>query len=87
MSRKLIYISCIVFIMSSCKREDNIIPNNNAPYYGEIPTLLLENYVNRCYIDLLGREPLDDEMIENVQFLRDNEVTIESRDQLLYKLH
>ena len=72
--------------MSSCKREDNIIPNNNAPYYGEIPTLLLENYVNRCYIDLLGREPLDDEMIENVQFLRDNEVTIESRDQLLYKL-
>lgn len=86
MSRKLIYISCIVFIMSSCKREDNIIPNNNAPYYGEIPTLLLENYVNRCYIDLLGREPLDDEMIEDVQFLRDNEVTVESRDQLLYKL-
>ena len=86
MSRKLIYISCIVFILSSCKREDNIIPNNNAPYYGEIPTLLLENYVNRCYIDLLGREPLDDEMIEDVQFLRDNEVTVESRDQLLYKL-
>ena len=86
MSRKLIYISCIVLIMFSCKREDNIIPNNNAPYYGEIPTLLLENYVNRCYIDLLGREPLDDEMIEDVQFLRDNEVTIESRDQLLYKL-
>ena len=86
MSRKLIYISCIVFIMSSCKREDNIIPNNNAPYYGEIPTLLLENYVNRCYIDLLGREPLDDEMIEDVQFLRDNKVTVESREQLLYKL-
>ena len=72
--------------MSSCKREDNIIPNNNAPYYGEIPTLLLENYVNRCYIDLLGREPLDDEMIEDVQFLRDNKVTVESREQLLYKL-
>ena len=86
MSRKLIYIFFIVFIMSSCKREDNIIPNNNAPYYGEIPTLLLENYVNRCYIDLLGREPLDDEMIEDVQFLRDNKVTVESREQLLYKL-
>ena len=86
MARKLVYIICIVFLISSCKKEDNIIPNNNAPYYGEIPTLLLENYVNRCYIDLLGREPLDDEMIEDVQFLRDNEVTIESRDQLLYKL-
>lgn len=86
MARKLVYIICIVFLINSCKKEDNIIPNNNAPYYGEIPTLLLENYVNRCYIDLLGREPLDDEMIEDVQFLRDNEVTIESRDQLLYKL-
>lgn len=86
MARKLVYIICIIFLISSCKKEDNIIPNNNAPYYGEVPTLLLENYVNRCYIDLLGREPLDDEMIEDVQFLRDNEVTIESRDQLLYKL-
>ena len=38
--------------------------------------LLLENYVNRCYIDLLGREPLDDEMIEDVQFLRDNEAKL-----------
>ena len=81
MARKLVYIICIIFLISSCKKEDNIIPNNNAPYYGEVPTLLLENYVNRCYIDLLGREPLDGEMIEDVQFLRGNEVTIESRDR------
>ena len=84
--KNIVYILVFLFFTSSCKKEDNIIPNNNAPYYGEIPTLLLENYVNRCYIDLLGREPLDDEMILDVQFLRDNEVTIESRDGLLYKL-
>ena len=35
---------------------------------------------------MLGREPLDNEMIEDVKFLRDNEVTIESREQALYKL-
>ena len=85
MNKNSIYI-LIFFLSISCEREDNIIPNNNVPYYAEIPTLLLENYVNRCYIDLLGREPLDDEMIQDVQFLRDNEVTIESRDNLLYKL-
>ena len=85
MSKNFTYI-LIFFLAISCEREDNIIPDNNAPYYGEISTLLLENYVNRCYIDLLGREPLDDEMISDVQFLRDNEVTIESRDDLLHKL-
>lgn len=86
MNKNIVYILVVLFLASACKKEDNIIPNNNVPYYGEIPTLLLENYVNRCYIDLLGREPLDDEMILDVQFLRDNEVTIESRDSLLYKL-
>ena len=84
--KNIVYILVLLFFTSSCKKEDNIIPNNNAPYYGEIPTLLLENYVNRAYIDLLGREPLDDEMINDVQFLRNNEISIGSRDTLLYKL-
>jgi len=86
MYKNIVYILVALLFTSSCKKKDNIIPDNNAPYYGEIPTLLLENYVNRAYIDLLGREPLDDEMILDVQFLRSNEVTIESRDTLLYKL-
>ena len=40
----------------------------------------------RIYIDLIGREPLDAEMINDVQFLRDSEVTLESRDSLLRKI-
>ena len=80
------FIFLFIISLYSCEKNQNIITNNNAPYYGEISTLLIENYVNRCYIDLLGREPLDDEMIKDVQFLRDNEVTIESREELLYKL-
>ena len=80
------FIFLFIISLFSCEKNQNVITNNNAPYYGEISTLLIENYVNRCYIDLLGREPLDDEMIKDVQFLRDNEVTIESREELLYKL-
>jgi len=83
--KKGILIFILISTFLSCKK-DNIIPNNNAPYYGEIPTLLLENYVNRMYIDLLGREPLDDEMLQDVEFLRERDVTIGSRDTLLYKL-
>lgn len=83
--KKSLTILFVLSVLFSCKK-DRIIPNNEVPYYGEIPTLLLENYVNRAYIDLLGREPLDSEMISDVQFLRNHNVTIGSRDTLLYKL-
>ncbi len=58
-------VFCILFVFLgflSCKKDIEIIADNDAPYYGELPTLLLENYVNRLYIDLIGREPLDAEM-------------------------
>ena len=80
-----LFILFCIFVFQSCKK-DVVIPDNDAPYYGEIPTILLENYVNRIYIDLIGREPLDAEMINDVQFLRDSEVTLESRDSLLRKI-
>jgi len=84
--RNFIYFLFIVLFISSCKKDADIISNNDAPYYGETSTLLLENYVNRIYIDLIGREPLDTEMDSDVQYLRDAEVTLESRDSLIYKL-
>ena len=80
------YLIVIILYISSCKKDAEIISNNDAPYYAEIPTILLENYVNRLYIDLLGREPLDNEMEYDVKFLRDADVSLGSRDSLLYKL-
>ena len=86
MNRVLLYIIFVAITITSCKKDVVIIPNNNAPIYSEIPTILLENYVNRLYIDLIGREPLDDEMSSDVQFLRDNDVSFQSRDSLIFKL-
>ena len=86
MNRVVLYIVFVAITIIACKKDAVIIPNNNAPIYSEIPTILLENYVNRLYIDLIGREPLDDEMSSDVEFLRNNDVTLESRDSLIYKL-
>lgn len=86
MSRVVLYIVFVAITIIACKKDAVIIPNNNAPIYSEIPTILLENYVNRLYIDLIGREPLDDEMSSDVEFLRNNDVTLESRDSLIYKI-
>ena len=84
--QKGFYYIVILLVVIACKKEAELIPNNDAPYYGDIPTVLLENYVNRVYIDLLGREPLDDEMNNDVQFLRDSDVSIESRNSLIHNL-
>ena len=84
--KKYIYIILVfITIFSSCRKEETI-PNNKPPYYDEIPTVLIENYVNRIFIDLIGREPLDIEMQKEVKYLRDNDLQMEFRDSLITKL-
>ncbi len=83
---RFVCIISVVLFLFSCKKDAEIFKDNNAPYYSEIPTLLLENYVNRIYIDLIGREPLDQEMLADVQYLRDANVSFGSRDTLLSRL-
>jgi len=86
LNNKIGYIICFLIVVSSCKKDILVIDDNNPPVYSAIPTVLIENYINRIYIDLIGREPLDSEMLIDVQYLRNNDVSIESRDSLIYKL-
>ena len=97
MNRYIIYSVLFLFVISSCKKEEgnNVIANidsqeydryEDSLTYGGIPTILLENYVNRIYIDLLGREPFDAEMQRDVQYLRSNYIGMPYRDTLLMKL-
>lgn len=79
----------IVLLSFSCKKDDNegiVYSNNNAPYYDGLPTVLVQNYVNRLFIDLIGREPLDEEMEYEVQKLKDARYGMEARDTLIRKL-
>jgi hypothetical protein len=85
MRNNICIILVFISIIFSCKKEETI-PDNTPPYYDEISTILIENYVNRIFIDLLGREPLDIEMEEKVKYLRDNDLQMEFRDSLITKL-
>lgn len=69
----------------SCRKE-TVVPGNEVPNYSEISTLLIENYVNRIYIDLIGREPLDTEMVAEVAFLRAADLSMEARTSIIEKL-
>lgn len=79
-------ISFLLFIttFTNCKKSATIVvPDNTAPYHDKIPQLLIENYINRLFIDLLGREPLDLEMEQMTIALKKTNVSPVSRDSLI----
>lgn len=80
------FLGLVSLLFVACKPDESLVPNNTAPYYAGIPTVKVENYVNRLYIDLIGREPLDVEMTRDVAFLRSKTLSMESRDSLINML-
>lgn len=74
-------------VLNGCKKDKEIVvPGNNAPYYDDVPKVVLQNYINRLFIDLIGREALDTEMELEESNLRANGISIASREQLIIKL-
>ena len=63
-----------------------IIPDNEPPQGQYVSTVQIENYIQRCFIDLLGREALDEEMTFYFNLLKTNELSNESRDAMLLDL-
>ncbi len=77
---------CIVLVITTlfaCKKDSELIEGNNIPGYTEVPTVAIENYVNRLFIDLVGREPSDSEMVVYIDYLRSNDLNLTSRDSLI----
>ncbi len=80
-------LSLIFLLISSCtKTEDILISGNQPPDYRSVPTIKVENYVNRYFIDLLGREPTDTERVYHTEFLKRNNLSILARDTLVNML-
>jgi hypothetical protein len=77
------FIVLTVLVLASCQKEDLIIEDNTAPPDSTISTLILENYVAKCYISLLGRDPSETEEQNAVQLLRDNNLSVASRKQMI----
>lgn len=74
------------FFGISCKSKEETIPNNSPKSYDDVSTVKVENYINRLYIDLLGREPLDAEVVRDLKILRDGDLSYDSRKQIIVRL-
>jgi hypothetical protein len=79
-------VLAIAVLVLACKKETEVIPNNQPPDYEGTATVITQNYVNRLFIDLLGREPLDAEMALEVNALESVELSPGAREALVNKL-
>lgn len=85
--RKFLVIIALSAVIVSCKKTETVtFTNNNIPGYDGVPTLLIENYVNRLFIDLIGREPTNQEMSTEVASLEAGGLSSTSRSALVDKL-
>ncbi|MCC6817811.1 MAG: hypothetical protein IT245_02825 [Bacteroidia bacterium] len=87
MVRNLLSILYLCLLLSvSCKSKEDTYPNNVPKSYTDVSTVKVENYINRVYIDLLGREPLDAEASRDLNLLRDGDLSYESRKNMIRRL-
>ncbi|RMD73137.1 MAG: hypothetical protein D6818_05270 [Bacteroidetes bacterium] len=77
---------CAAALWTGCRKELIVIPDNEPPVVNNVPAIKIEHYVNRLFIDLLGREPLDDELAREVAALRAAELSQAARLALVVKL-
>lgn len=83
-----VLLACL-FLFFSCKKKDpkvELVGGNQAPYYDKVPRVKIENYVNRLFIDIIGREPFDSEMLAETNNLIANNLAISTREILILKL-
>lgn len=71
-------------ILSSCtKHEEVLIPNNVPPPDSTLSSIVIETYVNKAYIGVLGRKPSDTEKTEGVTLLESGALSQASREAFI----
>ncbi len=83
---RLLILSILLIFFAACKKEELVFEDNTPPAYTGVSTVVLNNYVNRLFIDVIGREPLNVEMEAEVAALREADLNFEARGALVDKL-
>lgn len=83
----LLILPLLAVCFLSCEEpQEIIVPDNNPTPYDGVSTIRIENYLNRLYIDLQGREPLDTEVARDVASLRADSLSLQARINLVTML-
>ena len=79
---------------SSCKKDpllidnhlDTTITGNEPPPYNGISELQIKLYINKLYVDLIGRQPTTLELDDHFTYLKSNNLSANSRDLIADQL-
>jgi len=80
----ILYLFLGIFILSSCSKDDfEYIEGNTPPPDNTIETITKENYVNKLYISVLGRQASDAEYDAGLFIVNKNNLSEENRRELV----
>jgi len=72
--------ACVILFFGSCTEKETVVTKNNTPLdVHRVSTIKIQNYVNRTFIDIIGRNPTDEEMDSVVSDLEANNLSKEAR--------
>lgn len=76
------------FLFAACQEPGEVIfiGDNTSPPYSGVDELTVRNFINRAFIDLIGREALDSEMENELNYLQLQELDPLAIDSFLLKL-
>lgn len=78
--KKLLFLFSVLIISSCTKIEDVIVGDNTFPPDNTIENTTIETYINKLYISIIGREPIESEFTTDFTTLREADVSQESRE-------
>lgn len=81
---RILLLSTIAFSIVSCKKESTeYIEGNVAPPDNTIETVTKENYVNKLYISVLGRQATDTEYNAGLAIINKDNLSESNRSELV----
>ena len=75
-----------LLLLIGCAPDDVRFEENPIPPYNGVPTVVVDAYLTRVYIDLIGREPLPGEMEQDRATLRAGDLGLNARLDLIDRL-
>ena len=79
----ILFFALLLTIASCSKTEDVTIKDNVPPPDGTIDSTTIDIYINKCYINILGREPVGNEKSSAKTILSQNNFSVADRKQFL----
>lgn len=91
---KIICVVLLISIFGCTKKEiitqnitrDTVLTNNTSPPYTGTSSVIVDNFVNRLYIDLIGEEPADSLLSAEVTYLKTNTLSADAKDTVVQKV-